>query len=99
MPQAEWQRIFAEAERLAPNWPWKKVAPESIGPAPVAYAGYNVLSHEGWTVIVFQFGIEEQGFPKGSVGYDGAVRFNNTIVHCTREVAERLWHVAHQKVG
>lgn len=93
----DWEHILAHAKREAGTWPWERVPPEASG-MPDA-KGYQVRNHQGWTVVVFQFSIEDQGFPPGSVGYDGAVRFESTIVHCTREVAKELWLVAHIKAG
>lgn len=47
-----------------------------------------------WNVVVCRFGIEDQGFSPGSVGYAGAVRKGSVIVHMTRDVAERIFKKA-----
>lgn len=47
-----------------------------------------------WHVMVVSFEIESQGFPKGSVGYDGIVRKGYDIVRMTRDVAERIFKKA-----
>lgn len=46
-------------------------------------------SAAGWVIAVFDFDIEPQGFPKGSRGYDGSARKENTVYRLTRGQAER----------
>lgn len=57
----------------------------SRGHDPRFYTG----SADGWFFTVCDFSIEEQGFPKGSRGYDGAGRSDNMVLHLTRELAQR----------
>ena len=54
---------------------------------------YEAVKEE-WVVIVARFSIEDQGFPAGSVGYDGCLRKGMNIVRMTRDLAERLWKKA-----
>ncbi len=89
-----WERILRVACAAAPSWNWTRVKPPAERPDA---RGYTHQEGE-WTVVVFRFSIEDQGFPKGSVGYDGAVRQKHYIIHCTREYAERLWRIADGKV-
>lgn len=47
----------------------------------------------GWNVFVADFDISDQGFPKGSRGYDGAATKIGvgTVVHLPREIAEQVF--------
>lgn len=51
-------------------------------------------SADGWFFTVCDFDIEDQGFPKGSRGYDGAGRSDGTVLHLTRELAQRAFEKA-----
>jgi hypothetical protein len=75
--------LFEEMKTVPLKW---KAEPMAIEPT-VGYIG----THEDWVVTVFRFSIEDQGFPVGSVGYDGALRKGATIVHMTRQVAEETF--------
>lgn len=48
-------------------------------------------SAEGWTLTAASFSIEDQGFPPGSRGYDGAATSTTkgVVVRLTREQAEK----------
>ena len=52
----------------------------------VAYAG----TAEDTRLLVVSFSIEDQGFPSGSLGYDGTVTSGTTVVHMPRDIAEIL---------
>lgn len=80
--------LFEEAETAPAEW----VSPP-CPPSGTMYVG----SGGEWTITVARFSIEDQGFPPGSVGYDGALRKGTTIVHMTREVAERLFKRAERE--
>lgn len=87
-PMAEAMAILAEAEKLDITYV-ETPAPQDETPARAFMA-----SNERWTITVVEFDIEYQGFPPGSKGYDGMVRKDATIVHMTREVAERIFKKA-----
>lgn len=40
--------------------------------------------------VLASFDIEHQGFPPGSRGYDGTCTIGSSIIHLTREQAQRL---------
>ena len=60
-----------------------KVEKEAVGDA----EGF-LTSTENWNFVVVEFGIEDQGFPPGSKGYDGTAVRGSTIMRLTRELAE-----------
>jgi hypothetical protein len=49
---------------------------------------------EGWSFTITSFDIENQGFPPGSRGYDGAAASGKAIVRLTRELAEKAFKLA-----
>jgi hypothetical protein len=51
---------------------------------------------ERWQISVVAFDIEPQGFPKGSLGYDGAASSmsEGLVLRLTREQAERAFKKA-----
>jgi hypothetical protein len=76
---------------------WQNVlmpeAPPNLKPR--AYKG----SANGWTFLVVSFSIEDQGFPKGSRGYDGtgtrsAMGMPVTVMHLPRDLAEKAVKLA-----
>lgn len=46
-------------------------------------------AYGAWSFTVCDFDITDQGFPKGSRGYDGAGRKPGVVLHLTRELARR----------
>jgi hypothetical protein len=56
-------------------------------------------SANGWNFLVMSFSIEDQGFPPGSLGYDGTGTIvqgagAGTIMRLTRELAEKAHKLA-----
>lgn len=49
--------------------------------------GYLAHTHT-WNYIAVEFGIEDQGFPPGSKGYDGTAHKTGTVVRLPRDLAE-----------
>lgn len=63
---------------------------ENIAPGARAYVARN----DEWSILVAEFSIEDQGFPPGTVGYDGTVLWRKDggwVVHMPRDVAERIF--------
>jgi len=89
MVQAE--ALLAQAVELvqAGKVQWQE-APESSGGE-----GF-VGTVDGFRLVVYSFSIENQGFPPGSLGYDGALTSGTAVVRMTREVAEAI-HAAATK--
>ena len=60
--------------------------------------GLDAKAYKGtssrWEFVVVDFSIEDQGFPKGSRGYDGVARLGEVILHLPREVAEAAFRFA-----
>ena len=56
---------------------------------------YTGRTESGWSLLVVSFGIEDQGFPSGSRGYDGTAWRDGAVVHLSRELAEKAaFHAA-----
>ena len=59
----------------------------------------------GWRIVVSEFDIEPQGFPKGSKGYDGAGTYlHNTwpgpaVIRMTRELAAKAFKLGDAAVS
>lgn len=53
----------------------------------------------GWHFVVASFSIESQGFPPGSRGYDGVARSGTTVLHLTRDLAERAVKMAMAQIA
>ena len=49
-----------------------------------------------FTFLVVAYSIEDQGFPPGSLGYDGTASGIPAVVHLTRELAEKAFKQAVQ---
>jgi hypothetical protein len=56
---------------------------------------------EGWHIVVCSFSIEDQGFPPGSRGHDGAARHKDrgVVLHLTRGQAEAFYADAEKVCG
>ena len=59
-------------------------------------ATFYTGSHPVWNIVLSAFSIEAQGFPPGSLGYDGAARASDRplVVRLTRAVAEEAYRLA-----
>jgi hypothetical protein len=60
-----------------------------------------VGTFHSWRFVITDFSIEDQGFPEGSRGVDGAVSNTNRnlILHLTREMAQRGLELALKALG
>lgn len=60
-----------------------------------------VGTYHSWRFVITDFSIEDQGFPPGSRGVDGAVSNTNKslILHLTREMAQRGLELALKAYG
>jgi len=91
MEQAE--ALLAQAVELAQagEVQWQE-AP--IAEAYPAASGSSAKGFIGTTddlrLVVVSFSIENQGFPPGSLGYDGTLVSGTTVVRMTRKVAEAV---------
>lgn len=86
------QETFQYVKDHAAGWQWQR---GPVGDAPLEKAQALTAKHGGWIVLVVQFSIEEQGFPPGSVGYDGTVFApGGPIIRLPRVVAEDIWKAA-----
>lgn len=92
---ADWmkdvQAAFVQVEALAREWTWRRQ--DLVGDKDVKATVY-VAKEDDWNVVVTAFSIEDQGFPPGTLGYDGMIRHGATIIHMTREVAESVFRKA-----
>jgi hypothetical protein len=87
-------QMLAKADRAieaVPSW-------RPLVNAPHGSQGYTG-SANGWDFIVMAFSIEDQGFPPGSRGFDGAGTIVHgvgagTIMRLTRELAEKAYRLA-----
>ena len=77
------KRVLAEVKKDLDTEKFQSVETTVIGDA----KGYLAVT-KNWNFVVAEFGIEEQGFPPGSKGYDGTAHKAGTIIHLTRELAE-----------
>lgn len=86
--------ILSEIERVLPSVTWRSISIEDTGidirTKPVGYAG----TIGDWRFVAVSFGIEDQGFPKGTRGYDGAATKSGVVCRFTREIAERAFKLA-----
>ncbi|HEY5658346.1 MAG TPA: hypothetical protein VIY27_11220 [Myxococcota bacterium] len=89
--------IFDRAIELAQegriDWSLSKDPPSLKGGA--AFEGRVIADGDRtWRFVVISFGIEDQGFEPGSLGYDGTVVVASaaatTVVRMTRSVAETM---------
>lgn len=55
-----------------------------------AFSGHGAK----FAFLVASFPIEGQGFPKGSLGYDGTASCSSVVVRLTRELAEKAYKLA-----
>lgn len=67
---------------------WDEVETSTVGipdlPAgTVCYKGTAL----DWLLVIVSFSIEDQGFPKGAMGYDGVARRSHSLIRLTREQA------------
>lgn len=103
MDKSEITKLLSEVEAAiasAAGWRVPAGAASQLPPDAVPYE-----SNSGaWRILAFEFSIEDQGFPPGSVGYDGVASSTEgrlTVMRLPRETAERAvrtaksWIAAH----
>lgn len=84
LPSVEWTRMDGN----------ESTAPLGV---PAHDAVFYTGTHPVWSVVVSGFNIEAQGFPPGTLGYDGAARACDgrfLVVRLTRALAEEAFHLA-----
>lgn len=72
---------------------WIRIPPPE---GPVEAETYQGRAPGGYVLTIIAFDIEPQGFPPGSLGYDGAVAGPRGIIRLTRKQAERAFKLAKQ---
>lgn len=83
------EALLKELEEVLPRVKWKKVD----GPTDHD-ATFIEGNGDGWKFTLCSFDIENQGFPKGARGYDGAAAKVSTVIRLTRELAEKAFKLA-----
>jgi hypothetical protein len=83
--------MLKEIEEDLPSVKWNQQKPLKAPQAAVFYTG---KSKGGWDLLAISFDIEDQGFPPGSKGSDGSATKEGTVMHLTRELAERAFKLA-----
>ena len=83
--------LLRELDEVLPTVEWKTVATPPGHGAEKYDAVFWEAHHPPWNMSLVDFDIEEQGFPKGSRGQDGAAMNSEklTLVRMTREMAEK----------
>lgn len=85
--------ILSELEAALPKTTWSRTdGPTEHGAVFVQGEG------DGWKLTLCAFDIENQGFPPGSRGYDGAAVKGNIVLRLTRELAEKAFKLAEGKL-
>jgi hypothetical protein len=82
--------LLSEIEALLPQVRWGDRQVLDTERNAEAFVG----SALGFSLTVAAFDIEDQGFPPGSRGYDGAAVLHGTVLHLTRELAETAFKYA-----
>lgn len=96
--QTEMNALLAEIRARLPELVWsreKQDDPAAIEHQAVFYKGIK----DDMLVCATAFSIEDQGFPPGSCGYDGACTLGRRgiVIRLTRELAEEAFRLADQK--
>ena len=90
------KQILNEIQALLSKLTWKSTpAPASDIHGPSAFTGSN----DEWEITVIDFSIEDQGFPEGSRGYDGAARKGTLVIRLTRELAQEAFETAKKQTS
>lgn len=88
--------MLAEIENVLPNVTWQRTeGPPGHGDEATFVEG---VEPSGWRVTVCAFDIGAQGFPPGSFGYDGAAVKGVMVVRLTRDLAEKAFRLAEEKL-
>ena len=92
--EREYKRIEAAIEAAIDAATWAPF-PAPPGPGCASYEGQG----NGWRLLVVSFSIEDQGFPPGSLGYDGSATFpaQALVVRLTRPQAKRAFERAEKQ--
>lgn len=78
------------------NFKWMEIPP----PEGCESSAYSGTAPDGMNILVIEFSIEDQGFPKGSKGYDGTVSKGGHIMRLSgpyRTIAEDAFKQAKSK--
>jgi hypothetical protein len=81
-----------EIRAALPSVEWTRMESTAEHDA-VFYTG----THPAWSLVVSGFNIEAQGFPPGTLGFDGAARACDgrfLVVRLTRALAEEAFNLA-----
>jgi hypothetical protein len=84
--------FLEEIEKILPLVAWRR----TDGPKDHD-AKYFMGNHSGWLITAISFDIEDQGFPKGTRGYDGAAASGKVLMRLTRELAEKAIKLAEEQ--
>jgi hypothetical protein len=97
--EAEMARLVAEVTKVieSKKISWEQVAVEDEPAGNYATKAYKGEG-DGWVLTVVSFNIEDQGFPPGSRGHDGAAVKDGTILRLPRDVAEKALKQAEKAV-
>lgn len=96
MPMQPLLRSAELAIEAVPHWTPREISAtvDDRGADATAYTG----AANGWRFIVVAFSTEDQGFPPGSLGFDGTgttkLGGKPTILRLTRELAEKAFRLA-----
>lgn len=88
---------IAEIRAALPSVEWTRMdGNESPLGVPAHDATFYTGAHPVWNFVVSAFSIEAQGFPPGTLGFDGAARASDRplVVRLTRAVAEEAYRLA-----
>lgn len=102
MNQKEMEEALVFADKAMMEAKWEQIDPGKDKPDPSAkfYKGTpdSGESTGSWSFVVCSFDLENQGFPPGSRGYDGACTVaspdQNYILRMTRELAQKACELA-----
>lgn len=97
-PEKFTAQILAEITDALPRAVWDEIVSDDLEIA--KYQARTFRGHvDNWRLVVIDFDIEDQGFPPGSRGYDGAATGGNTVIHLPRALAERAFKLAAKNHG
>jgi hypothetical protein len=93
--RAEIERLFAVVRQKLNEVEWVADELRENELKGKAYCG----AHHDFRLCVVSFSLEEQGFPRDTFGYDGALSIDGTVVRLTREFAKKLFTIAEEQSG
>jgi len=84
--------FLEDIEEDLPNIKWS--APDIVWPDYKSWSGVGK-----WTISVISFSIVDQGYPAGSMGYDGTATHDGIVVRLTRTLAEKAFRLAEKSAS